>query len=343
MTPVRWGILGTAGIAQKAMLPALQAAKGCALAAIASRDLGRAEAMAARFGIARAYGSYEDVLADPEIDAVYNPLPNHLHVPLTLQALAAGKHVLCEKPLALTLREAEQVCAASVKAGRIVAQAFMTRHHPQWQRAKALIAEGRIGRVMGVQALFSYCNTDPANVRNQAAIGGGGLFDIGCYAIDAARFFFGAEPEAVACTMQRDPVFGTDRLTTGAARFAGGGQLGFMVSTQAALAQQLTILGSAGVLSFEAAYNCPPDHGANLVLDTGAGLLGEGRQIIPLPACNQYQAQAEAFARAIIAAKPLPTQDILGNAAALEAMVRSAASGRWEAPETISDQAGDGQ
>jgi predicted dehydrogenase len=189
--------------------------------------------------------------------------------------------------------------------------------------------------------LFSYCNTDAANVRNQAGIGGGGLYDIGCYALDAARFFLEAEPEAVACTMQRDPAFGTDRLTTGAARFAGGGQLGFMVSTQAALAQQLTVLGSAGYLSLEVPFNCPPDHAANLVLDRGAGLLGEGRQLIRLPACNQYQAQAEAIARALAAGKPLPTHDILGNAAALEAMTRAAASGRWEELSTISGQAGD--
>ncbi|QPM89822.1 Gfo/Idh/MocA family protein [Pseudooceanicola algae] len=340
MRPLRWGILSTAGIAQKEMLPALQAASDCKIGAIASRDLARAETVAKRFG-AQAYGSYAALLDAPDIDAIYNPLPNHLHVPLTLQALAAGKHVLCEKPLALSLAEAQQVCVEAKRAGRVVVEAFMTRHHPQWHRAKALIAEGRIGRVRGVQALFSYCNTDPGNVRNQAGIGGGGLFDIGCYAIDAARFFFDAEPEAVACTMDRDPVFDTDRMTTGAARFAGGGQLGFMVATQSTLAQKLTVLGTEGYLELDAPFNCPPDHVAQLVLDSGADLLGQGREILSIPATNQYQAQAEAFVRAIASPMPQSMTDILGNAAALEAMTRAAASGLWEHIHPDQGQAGD--
>ncbi|SDI67872.1 Gfo/Idh/MocA family protein [Alloyangia pacifica] len=343
MKDLSWGILGTAGIARKAMLPALRDAEGCRLGAIASRDVARAEAMAGAFGIPRAYGSYEALLADPEIEVIYNPLPNHLHVPLTLQALAAGKHVLCEKPLALTLAEAREVTTAAQAAGRVVAEAFMTRHHPQWIKARELVSAGRIGRLTGVQALFSYCNDDPQNVRNQKDIGGGGLYDVGCYAVDTARFFFGAEPEAVSCTMDLDPKFGTDRLTTGTARFPGGGQLSFTVSTQSALVQQLTLLGTEGYLVLDAPFNCPPDHPARLALDNGADLLGGGRELLTCPPADQYRLQAESFARAVhqggFAADA--AADTLGNAAALEALTRAAQSHRWEAITSTTGQAGD--
>lgn len=341
MKDISWGILGTGGIARKAMLPALGAAEGCRVAAIASRDLARAKTLADRFDIPTAYGSYNAVLADPDIDAIYNPLPNHLHVPLTLRALAAGKHVLCEKPLALTLAEAQEVAKAAQTSGRMVAEAFMTRHHPQWLCAKELVQSGRIGRLTGIQALFSYTNTDPDNVRNRANIGGGGLYDVGCYAIDTARFFFETEPLAVSCAMDLDPRFGTDRLTTGAAQFAGGGQLGFIVSTQSALAQQLTLLGTEGTLVLDAPFNCPADHAAKLVLEPGRDLVGGGREVLTCPAADQYQRQAEWFAQALQSAPDPRTQDqFLGNAAALDALTRAAQSRRWE-PISPFDQTGD--
>lgn len=342
MTEIRWGVLGGAGIARKAMLPALQAARGCRVVALASRSPKRGAQMAQAFGIAQLHDSYEALLADPEIDAVYIPLPNHLHVPMTLKALEAGKHVLCEKPLAMTLGEARQVVLAARRAGRHVAEAFMTRHHPQWQRAKALIEAGAIGRLSAVQALFSYCNTDPENVRNQAAIGGGGLYDIGCYAIDTARFFFNEPPSMVTAAMDLDPVFGTDRLTTGAARFAGGGQLGFTVATQSALAQHLTLLGTDGFMTLEAAFNCPADHAPRLVLDDGRDLLGGGRQVELVPAADQYRLQAENFADHILTGAPAAAgyADILGNAAALQAMIRAGDAGSWEAVETFEEFTG---
>ncbi|MFV0386795.1 Gfo/Idh/MocA family protein [Paracoccus sp. (in: a-proteobacteria)] len=338
MKEISWGILGTAGIAKKAMLPALQNARGCHLSAIASRDLTRAEQVARQFGIPRAHGSYDALLADSEVEAVYIPLPNHLHVPLTLRALAAGKHVLCEKPLALTLAEARQVADAAQAAGRVVAEAFMTRHHPQWQSARAFVRAGRIGRLTGVQAMFSYSNTDPENVRNQKDIGGGGLYDIGCYAIDAARFFFEAEPLSVTCTMDQDPRFGTDRLTTGAARFPGGGQLGFTVSTQGAMVQQLTLLGTAGYLVLDVPFNCPAGHNARLAIDRGDDLLGDGREVVVCPPADQYRLQAEAFVRAVTENQPVPC--ILGNAAALEALTRAAQSGQWESLADLTGPAG---
>ncbi|MEY8828239.1 Gfo/Idh/MocA family protein [Sedimentitalea sp. XS_ASV28] len=332
MTNLSWGILGTAGIARKAMLPALQSAEGCRVVAIASRDAARAQAFARDFDIPRYHASYEALLASPEIDAVYIPLPNHLHVPLTLQALRAGKHVLCEKPLALTLADAEQVAETARQADRFVAEAFMTHHHPQWTSARKLVRAGRIGHLTAVQALFSYANHDPENVRNQADIGGGGLYDIGCYALDTARFFFEQAPESVAAIMERDAVFGTDRITTGAARFAGGGQLGFTVSTQSALVQQLTLLGTDGYLVFDAPFNCPGDHRARLAIDPGTDLLGTGREIQTMPPADQYRLQAEAFVRQVRARDgwAAALDEIRGNAAALEATTRAARTGVWE-------------
>lgn len=333
MEPIRWGVLSTAGIGIKAMLPALRVAAGCDLRAIASRQLDRAEGVARNFGIERSYGSYDELLANPEIDAVYNPLPNHLHVPVTLQALQAGKHVLCEKPLAMTQAEARQVAKAASAANRQVAEAFMVCHHPQWVRARELLREGRIGKPLAIQVLFSYSNTDPDNVRNQADIGGGGLYDIGCYAVRAGRWLFDSEPEAVCAVMDRDPEFGTDRLTTGAIRFPNGSHLGFTVATQSALTQQMTILGAEGYMLFDAPFNCPSDHAARLIIDEGSDLFGKGRQVEVLPPADQYRLQVEEFSRAIVSGKtPLNgPEDTIRNASAIEALTRASVSERWEA------------
>lgn len=232
---IRWGVLGCAGIAEKAVIPAIQSSRLGRVTAIASRDLGRATEMAARFDIARAYGSYEDLLADPAIDAIYNPLPNHLHVPLTIKALEHRKPVLCEKPIALGAAQAVELAAAQKAAGLPVAEAFMVRHHPQWKTARALVTEGRLGEVRAILTIFSYYLDDPRNVRNQADIGGGSLFDVGCYAVNTARFLFGAEPLRAIALMERDPTFGTDRLTSGLLAFPEGRQLAFTCSTQLAL------------------------------------------------------------------------------------------------------------
>ena len=213
MRKVKWGVLGVAKIATEKVIPAMQRAEFCDIAAIASRDAARARDAAKGLGIARAYGSYEALLADPEIEAIYNPLPNELHVPWTVKALEAGKHVLCEKPVALDAGEAETLIAARDKAGRLVAEAFMVRHHPQWRRARELARSGAIGEVRAIQTFFSYRLLDPENVRNRPP-GGGGLYDIGCYAVVTARYIFGAEPARVVATLDRDPNFGTDRLAS---------------------------------------------------------------------------------------------------------------------------------
>lgn len=331
---IRWGVLGCAGIAAKAVIPAIQSSRLGMVAAIASRDLNKAKEMAARFGIAKAYGSYEDLLADPAIDAVYNPLPNHLHVSLTIKALEQGKPVLCEKPVALDAVEARMLLAAQKAAGLPVAEAFMVRHHPQWKKARALVAKGRLGDVRAVQTIFSYYLDDPLNVRNQADIGGGGLFDVGCYAINTARFLFDAEPIRAIALMERDPVFGTDRLTSGLLAFPEGRQLAFTCSTQMVLTQKVTVLGTRGRLEIPIPFNAPADKPTVLVFDDGRDLAGGGREEIAIEAVDQYREQADAFAQAVLSDAPLETglEDAIANMKAIDALFRSAASGRWEDP-----------
>lgn len=331
---IRWGVLGCAGIAAKAVIPAIQSSRLGRVTAIASRDADRAAQMAARFGIDRAYGSYEDLLADPQIDAIYNPLPNHLHVPMTLRALAHGKPVLCEKPIALDAAQARELLAAQEAAGVPVAEAFMVRHHPQWTKARALIAEGRLGQVRAIQTIFAYYLDDPANVRNQPDIGGGGLFDVGCYAVNTARFLFDAEPLRAIALMERDPVFRTDRLTSGLLAFSQGRQLAFTCSTQLALTQKITVLGTCGHLEIPIPFNAPADQPTVLVLDDGRDLAGGGREEILIEPADQYRDQADAFAQAVLSGTPLVAglEDAIANMKAIDALFRSAVSGRWEEP-----------
>ena len=329
---IRWGVLGCAGIAEKAVIPAIQSSRLGRVTAIASRDLGRATEMAARFDIARAYGSYEDLLADPAIDAIYNPLPNHLHVPLTIKALEHRKPVLCEKPIALGAAQAVELAAAQKAAGLPVAEAFMVRHHPQWKTARALVTEGRLGEVRAILTIFSYYLDDPRNVRNQADIGGGSLFDVGCYAVNTARFLFGAEPLRAIALMERDPTFGTDRLTSGLLAFPEGRQLAFTCSTQLALTQKVTVLGTWARLEIPVPFNAPADAPTRLVLDDGRDLAGGGREEIAIAPVDQYREQADAFADAVLTGTPLEAglDDSLANMKAIDALFRSAGSGRWE-------------
>ncbi|MBB3462825.1 Gfo/Idh/MocA family protein [Rhizobium sp. BK377] len=331
---IRWGVLGCAGIAVKAVIPAIQSSRLGRVTAIASRDPGKATQVAARFGIDRAYGSYEMLLADPDIDAIYNPLPNHLHVPLTIKALQHGKPVLCEKPIALNAAQAGELAAAQRAAGLPVAEAFMVRHHPQWKKARALVAEGRIGEVKAIQMIFSYYLDDPANVRNQADIGGGGLFDVGCYAVSTARFLFCADPARAIALMERDPLFGTDRLTSGLLEFPEGRQLAFTCSTQLALTQKVTVLGTRGRLEIPIPFNAPADKPTVLVLDDGRDLAGGGREEIVIEPADQYREQADTFAASVLSGTPLDTglEDAIANMRAIDALFRSAVSGHWEEP-----------
>ena len=334
MRKVNWGVLSTARIGIDHVIPAMQKGERSRIAAIASRDLDKAEATAAALGIERAYGSYEELLADPSIEAIYNPLPNHLHVPWSVKALEAGKHVLCEKPIALTAADAEVLAAAAARTGRIVAEAFMVRHHPQWRKAKAIVEEGRIGAVRTIQTVFSYYLTDPANIRNMPGIGGGGLYDIGCYAINTARYIFGGEPERVTGLFDIDPAMGTDRMMSGLAAFSDDRTLGFVCATQLVPCQRVQILGTKGRIEIEIPFNAPAAAPTRLVVDDGRDLMGGGREVVTLPAADQYTLQGDAVSRAILGEESLATgpDDAIANMRVIDAFFRSARSGGWERP-----------
>ncbi|HOY36572.1 MAG TPA: Gfo/Idh/MocA family oxidoreductase [Piscinibacter sp.] len=332
MKKVVWGVLSTAKIGVKQVIPAMQLSPWCDMRAIASRSLPAAQAAADALGVPKAYGSYEELIADPEIEAIYNPLPNHLHIPLTLQAARAGKHVLCEKPFSLTAAEAEQLREV---AGRVhIMEAFMVRFHPQWQRVRELVRAGRIGTPRAVQVFFSYFNDDPGNIRNQADIGGGAVYDIGCYAIVAGRYLFEADPARVIALVDRDPALGTDRTTSALADFGGGRQLGFTVSTQAQRYQRLNIVGTSGRIEVLIPFNAPQGEATTILVDTTGALDGSGVERETLQPCDQYTLQGEAFSRAVRAEVMLPygLDDAVMNMRIIDALLRSEHSGRWEAP-----------
>jgi predicted dehydrogenase len=330
---IRWGVLSTANIGVKKVIPGMQRGQLTAIVAIASRDLAKAEAAADALGISTAYGSYEELLADPDIDAIYNPLPNHMHVPWTIKAAEAGKHVLCEKPIGLTAAEAETLLPVRARTGVKIGEAFMVRSHPQWLRLRALLDAGRIGPLRSFFGFFSYFNIDPANIRNQADIGGGALMDIGCYLIQAARFAFAQEPARVVALIDRDPQMHTDRLTSAILDFPSG-QAVFTCSTQLAPYQRFQFLGAQGRIELEVPVNAPADRPTRLFIDSGSDLFGGGIATETFPVCDQYTLQGDAFSKAILenTEVPVPIEDAIRNMAVIEAIFRSAKTGQWETP-----------
>jgi len=328
---VKWGVLGAAAIAVKKVIPAMQQGEWSYVTAIASRDLGKAEQAAAALNLPKAYGSYEDLLADPEVEAVYNPLPNHLHVPWSIKCAEAGKHVLCEKPLSLTTDEARQLLRIRDRTGVKIGEAFMVRTHPQWLRTREMIQSGRIGELRSVMGFFSYFNRDPTNIRNIPAYGGGALMDIGCYPITTSRFIWGEEPKRVLGLMERDPEMKTDRLTSAILDFPSG-QTVFTCATQLVSYQRMHFSGTKGHIEIEIPFNAPPDRPCRIFIDDGSDLSGKGIHTETIPTCNQYTIQGDAFSRAIRegAAVPTPLEDAIANMAVIEALMRSAQSGRWE-------------
>lgn len=336
MEPVRWGILSTAVIGTGRVIPAMLAAEGVTVAAVASRDPARARAVAERFGIARAHESYEALLADPDVEAIYNPLPNHLHVPWSLAALEAGKHVLCEKPIAMTAADLAPLFEARDRTGLVVEEAFMVRNHPQWLRVRELIAAGRIGELRAVHALFTYNNPDPGDIRNSLETGGGALYDLGSYTCTIARFVFDDEPARVLALMDRDPRFGTDRLTSAILDFPAG-HAAFTVLTQGARQQQVTVLGTGGWIRPELPFTQAPDDFHACRIDIGGDAYPGPfpAETITLDAVNQYTLQAERFSR-LVRGEPAPRWP-LENAAAnmriIDALFRSGESGRFETVE----------
>lgn len=331
LTPVRWGVLGASHFALKVSLPGMKRGPLTQLAALASRDIGKARTAAQSLGIPRAYGSYDELLDDPEIDAVYNPLPNHLHVKWTARAARAGKHVLCEKPIALSARDAEALVAVQRETGKLIAEAFMIRYHPQWQQAGHWVRSGRIGDLVSVQTAFSYFNRDAANIRNRMDVGGGALYDIGCYAVNTSRLLFGREPARAMALVERDPEFGTDRLTSGLLDY-GGAHLTFTCSTQAVAYQRVNALGTRGRIEIEIPFNAPADQPCKIFLDDGSTLDGSSAKVTSFPVVDQYHLQSEAFSRAIRAGGPVENsiEVAVGNMRVIDALFRSAESGRWE-------------
>jgi predicted dehydrogenase len=326
MRKLRWGVLSTAKIGTEKVIPAMQAGKYCSVAAIASRDGAKAQAAASRLGIPKAYDSYEALLADPRVEAVYIPLPNHLHVPWSIKALEAGKHVLCEKPIGLNAGQAQELIdAAKGHPGLKIMEAFMYRLHPQWQLARALAADGRIGELRTIQSFFSYRNVDPHNIRNSPAMGGGGLMDIGCYCISLSRFLFAAEPRRILGIAEHDPVMGIDRLTSGVLEFPQGTST-FTCSTQLVPYQRVNVFGTEGRVEIEIPFNAPPDRPCRLWHQHG-----RTTKEITLEVCDQYTIQGDLFSRAVIEDGPVPTpiEDALANMRAIEAVLASAWQGTW--------------
>lgn len=331
---VRWGVLGAAKIAVERVIPSMQRAESCEIAAIASRDLDRASRAAAALGIAKAYGSYEELLADPEIDAIYNPLPNHLHVPWSIRAAEAGKHVLCEKPIAMSADEARSLVEARDRTGMRIEEAFMVRTHPQWLRALEIVRSGRIGELRGVTGAFGYHNRDRENIRNIADYGGGALMDIGCYLVLASRLAFGAEPDDVAAAIVVDPDTGTDVVTSAILRFARGHAV-FTCSTQMVPYQRVQFLGERGRVEIVIPFNAPVDRPTRLLVDDGAGLHGDGVESIEIPICDQFTIQGDLFARAVLHGEelPFPLEESVLNMTVIDAVFAAARSRRWESPE----------
>ena len=327
---IRWGVLSTAAIGTVKVIPGIQRSRLGRVEAIASRDAGRAKKAAAELGIAKAYGSYETLLADPDIDAIYNPLPNNLHVAWTIAAVEAGKHVLCEKPFAMNAEEAAQLRA--VGGRRHVMEAFMVRFHPQWLRARELIREGVIGDLRAVQVFFCFDNRDPDNIRNKPETGGGALMDIGCYGIVSGRFAFEAEPKRVVSLIDRDPSFATDRLSSVLADFGEGRQLSFTVSTQLADHQRVTLAGTRGRIEIVIAFNAPQMEETRIIIDDGSQLGGASSRVEVFAPVDQYAEEADAFAAAVLGQSDLPygVEDGIRNMHILDAIVRSEKSGRWE-------------
>jgi predicted dehydrogenase len=321
---VRWGVLGNAKIAREKVIPAMQRGEHCAVTGIATQRVSETKPIAEKLGIAKVYGSYEELLADPEIDAIYNPLPNHLHVPWSIKAAAAGKHVLCEKPIGLSVAETEQLIAARDRYGVQMGEAFMARTHPQWVQALELVRDGSLGELRLVLGGFSYFNRDAKNIRNKADLGGGALMDIGCYPVTLSRMLFGEEPQSALASIERDPDFRTDRFTSAILEYSGARQCVFSCSTQLNPFQRMFLIGTKGKVEIEIPFNAPPDKPCRMKVGDA--------DWEHLPVADQYTIQGDLFSQAIRGegSVPVPLEDALGNMKAIEAIFRAAASGKRE-------------
>jgi predicted dehydrogenase len=332
---VKWGILGAASIARRRVVPAMKNCELAEVAAVASRSLAKSQEFAKGLGIPKAYGSYEELIDDPDIEVIYNPLPNHLHVEWSIRAASRGKHVLCEKPIARNVAEARRLLQARDDYGVKIGEAFMVRTHPQWLRTQELIRGGKIGKLRSIVSSFSYFNIEPENVRNSTDFAGGALMDIGCYPVKLSRFIFGEEPRRVLACIERDPSFGTDRLTSAILEFNEGQSI-FTCSTQLVYYQRMQFLGTEARLDVEVPFNAPTDNPCRLILDDGKNLYaGSSQQVELIPVCNQFTIQGDLFSKAVRGEGevPNPMEEAVANTAVLEGLFQSAATGKWEKPE----------
>lgn len=324
MTKVRWGILSTADIGMAQVTPAIQMAGNCEVVAIASRDADRARAAADELAIPSSYGSYEALLAAEDVDAVYIPLPNDMHAEWTYHAAEAGKHILCEKPLAMTADQAQSMVDACADAGVRLQEAFMYRHHPTWVKAVKLVQSGAIGDLRAVQSWFSYYNDDPTNIRNMVEHGGGAVMDIGCYNINLSRLLFDGEPTRVESIVHRDPVMGIDILTSGVLEFPGGRQSSFTCTIRSETYQRVHIFGTGGRIEIEIPFNIPKRSETRIFVTANAdGPEDPPTETLVFPAANQYTIQAELFAQAILDDAPVPVDpsDAVANMKVIEAVL----------------------
>ena len=328
---VRWGVLGAASIAVRKVIPGMQLGELSEVYGLASRDHFRAQNVARTLGITKTYGSYEELLADEHIEAVYIPLPNHLHVPWAIKACEAGKHVLCEKPIGLSVEEVKQLIAARDRAGVLVGEAFMVRTAPQWVRARGLIRAGRIGELKAIMGAFSYFNRDAANVRNVLEWGGGGVMDIGCYPIFTSRMIFDQEPRRVAAVVERDPEFRVDRLASAILDFPSGQSI-WTCSTQMVPYQRMQFFGTQGRIEIEIPFNAPKDKPARIYIDDGSEAGRSSAVAEEFPICDQYTLQGDEFSKAVIdgGEVPVPVEEAIRNMKVIESIFRSAETGSWE-------------
>ena len=326
-TKVRWGILSTAKIGVQKVIPAMQKGRNVIVSAIASRNISKANSVADQLNIEKRYGSYEDLLADPDIDAIYIPLPNHLHVSWTIKALEAGKHVLCEKPIGMNAEEAKLLFDTAKSFPHLkVMEAFMYRFHPQWIKTRELVESGEIGEVKTVHSFFSYHNIDPENIRNQADIGGGALMDIGCYCVSFPRFIFNEEPQRIVSDIDYDPIMKTDRLTSAMLHFPGGKTSSFTCSTQLMPYQRANIFGNKGQIEIEIPVNAPPDEQTKITLWTK-----EKTEVFVFDPIDQYTLQAESFSKSILENTEVltPLSDAVNNMKVIDGIVASSKTGQW--------------
>lgn len=326
MTNVRWGILSTADIGMSKVTPAIQAASNCDVVAIASRDGQHAASAARQLGIPESYGTYEGLLGAENIDAVYIPLPNDMHAEWVAKAAQAGKHILCEKPLAMSTDEAAEMVQVCEEAGVKLQEAFMYRHHPTWVEAVRIVRSGAIGDLRAIQSWFSYFNDDPTNIRNRVENGGGAMMDIGCYNTNLSRLVFDAEPISVSSAVQRDPVMGIDILTSGILEFPGGGQSSFTCTIRSEDYQRVHIFGTTGRIEIEIPFNIPTE-GETRIFLTARGKSPEApaSEEMTFPAANQYTIQAQLFADAILndTEVPVPATDAVNNMQVIEQVLGS--------------------